>query len=104
MVSKFTKFIMGLISMLLVIFMIIFGLLIYDEIIKTDKISMVKDFVSNITTISDNNTEQEALTPEILDTTKENTNTEEKSKGQGKIPVLLLCVKNLAFCGFLLYC
>ena len=38
---------MGLILMLLVTFMVIFGLLIYDEIIKTDKISMVKDFVSN---------------------------------------------------------
>ena len=84
MVSKFTKFIMGLISMLLVIFMIIFGLLIYDEIIKTDKISMVKDFVSNITTISDNNTEQEALTPEILDISKENTNTEETQFSNGK--------------------
>ena len=84
MVSKFTKFIMGLISMLLVTFMIIFGLLIYDEIIKTDKISMVKDFVSNITTISDNNTEQEALTPEILDTSKENTNTEETQFSNGK--------------------
>ena len=84
MVSKFTKFIMGLILMLLVTFMIIFGLLIYDEIIKTDKISMVKDFVSNITTISDNNTEQEALTPEILDTSKENTNTEETQFSNGK--------------------
>ena len=84
MVSKFTKFIMGLISMLLVTFMIIFGLLIYDEIIKTDKISMVKDFVSNITTISDNNTEQEALTPEILDTSKENTNIEETQFSNGK--------------------
>ena len=53
-------------------------------VLALEYLGIEKDFVSNITTISDNNTEQEALTPEILDTSKENTNTEETQFSNGK--------------------
>ena len=74
--SKITTFIIVLISIFIIIGVGIFGLIIYDEIIKTGAIGEVKEFVSNITMVSSDADTEDTLTPQVLDTTTEKKTTE----------------------------
>lgn len=64
--SKITSFIMTTITILMIGILIFLGLIIYNEITKTNIVSEVQEFVSNIT-ISSRNTIENIKTPEILE-------------------------------------
>lgn len=69
--SKITTFIMTILTIILIILVTIIGLMIYNEIAKTNIADEVQDFVSNITTSSGGTNQNEIQTPEILQTTIE---------------------------------
>lgn len=69
--SKITIFIITMIIILLVGALVIFGIIMYDEISKADVAGDVKEFVSNITISSGGVNQNEIQTPQILDTTLE---------------------------------
>ena len=67
--SKITTFIITMIVILLAGALVVFGIIMYDEIAKLDVAGDVKDFVSNITILSGGVNKNEIQTPQILDTT-----------------------------------
>ena len=69
--SKITTFIITIIGILLAGALVIFGIIMYDEIAKLDVVGDVKEFVSNITVSSGGVNQNEIQTPQILDTTLE---------------------------------
>ena len=69
--SKITTFIITMIVILLAGALVIFGIIMYDEIAKLDVVGDVKEFVSNITISSGGVNKNEIQTPQILDTTLE---------------------------------
>ena len=69
--SKITTFIITIIVILLAGALVIFGIIMYDEIAKLDVVGDVKEFVSNITVSSGGVNKNEIQTPQILDTTLE---------------------------------
>ena len=69
--SKITTFIITMIVILLAGALVIFGIIMYDEIAKLDIAGDVKEFVSNITISSGGVNKNEIQTPQILDTTLE---------------------------------
>ena len=69
--SKITKFIMNAVTMLIAIIIIIIGIMIYEEISKTNIADEVQEFVSNITISSGETSKSEIQTPQVLETTVE---------------------------------
>ena len=68
--SKITSFIMTLITILIIVVFCILGIIIYNEIIQSDIVSDVQEFVSNIT-ISSGGINEDIKTPEIIESTVE---------------------------------
>lgn len=71
--SKITSFIMTLITLLMIGIIIILGIIIYNEITKTNIAEEVQDFVTNIT-ISTQDPQENIKTPEKLEIKTEETN------------------------------
>ena len=69
--SKITTFIMTLLTILLIGLITIIGLMIYNDIAKTNIADEVQDFVSNITISSGGINQNKIQTPQILETTVE---------------------------------
>ena len=69
--SKITTFIMTLLTILLIGLITIIGLMIYNDIAKTNIADEVQDFVSNITISSGGTNQNKIQTPQILETTVE---------------------------------
>ena len=69
--SKITKFIMTAVTMLIAVIIMIIGIMIYEEISKTNISDEVQEFVSNITISSGETSKSEIQTPQVLETTVE---------------------------------
>lgn len=70
--SKIVSFIMMLISMLILMALGIFGVIIYEEFIKTGNVDDVKEFVSNIVMVGEEPKEED-LSPQVLSVETEKT-------------------------------
>ena len=64
--SKITKFIMKAVTMLIAVIIMIIGIMIYEEISKTNISDEVQEFVSNITISSGETSKSEIQTPQVL--------------------------------------
>ena len=69
--AKITKFIMTAVTMLIAVIIMIIGIMIYEEISKTNISDEVQEFVSNITISSGETSKSEIQTPQVLETTVE---------------------------------